>query len=223
MGLRAAMIIAGGLLLAGCVTRHTPAPVATNFPTSHQAKLQASAHWQVISDHMARELRTSLKTAPRRALYVQALQTSSFTQAAETHLITALVNDGFVVVKTPEPGALRVELETQVVAFSKNRPQYRYTGEPSILASGAWVLTGIEHSTTWLATTAIYAADAYHWFHSLFAPGPTPKAELIVTVSVADQQRYYARTTSVYYTSDEDRALYDAAFQPGHKFVLKDR
>jgi len=219
---RVALALAGGLLLAGCAIPYSPAPVATNFASTQQAKLQAAAHWGVIARHMATELRPTLQSAPKRSLYVMPLQASTFSRGVASHLVTALVNDGFVVLKTPEPGSLKIELDTQVVAFSASRPQYRYVGLPSALASGAWVLTGIDHSAEWLGTAAIYTYDAYRWFTAQFAPGATPKTEAIVTLSVADEARYYARTTSVYYTSDEDRALYDAALQPSKTFAVKD-
>jgi len=40
--------------------------------------------------------------------------------------------------------------------FAADRPQYRDVGLPGTLASGAWVLTGIDHSAEWLGTAAIY-------------------------------------------------------------------
>jgi hypothetical protein len=214
--------LASSLLLAGCAIPYSPVPVATNFTSTQQAKLQAAAHWGVIARHMATELRPTLQSAPKRPLYVMPLQASAFSRGVTTHLVTALVNGGFVVLKAPEAGSLKIELDTQVVPFTKDRPQYRYVGLPSTLASGAWVLTGIDHSPEWLGTAAIYTYDAYRWFTAQFAPGATPRTEAIVTLSVADESRYYARTTSVYYTSDEDRALYDAALQPSKTFVVKD-
>ncbi|MDY0963529.1 hypothetical protein [Massilia sp. CFBP9026] len=211
MAYRGASALAAGLLLAGCAMPYSPAPVATNFASTHQPKLQAAAHWGVIARHMATELGPTLKTAPSRSLYVEPLQLSIFSTGVKSHLVTALVNDGFVVVKNPVPGALKIELDTQVVAFSADRPQYRYAGLPTALASGAWVLTSIQHSPEWLLTAGVYGFDAHRWFTAQFAPGDTPRTEMIVTVSVADEQRYYTRNTSVYYTSDEDLALYDAA------------
>jgi hypothetical protein len=219
---RAMLALASGLLMAGCAIPYSPAPVATNFNSTQQLKLQAAAHWGVIARHMATQLRPTLHSAPKRPLYVMPLQSSTFSQGVATHLVTALVNDGFVVLKSPEPGSLKIELDTQVVKFAADRPQYRYVGLPSTLASGAWVLTGIDHSAEWLGTAAIYTYDAYRWFTAQFAPGATPKTEAIVTLSVADDSRYYARTTAVYYTDDDDRALYDAALQPSKTFAVKD-
>lgn len=223
MGIRAGLALAGALLVAGCAVPYSPAPVATNFPSTQQAKLQAAAHWGVIARHMVKELGPTLKVNARRAFYVAPMQGSTFSKAAATHLVTALVNEGYAVVKNPEPGVLKLELDTQVVAFSAKRPQYKFAGERTALVAGAWVLTGIDHTIEWLASAAIATEDAYSWFRSQFATGATPRTEIVVTLSVADEQRYYARTTSVYYTVDEDRALYDAAFQPSKTFAVRGR
>ncbi len=57
-----------------------------------------------------------------------------------------LVNQGYALVKVSEAKMLRIELDTQVVAFSPDRPQYKFAGERTALVAGAWVLTGVEHS-----------------------------------------------------------------------------
>lgn len=210
MAIRSGIGLLGALLMAGCATPYTPAPLATNYPTSTQAKAQAAAHWMAITSHIEQELLPTLKSTPNRRLYVAPGHTSAFNQALRGQLITALVKDGQVVAKNPD-GALTIDIDTQVVEFSPNRPQYKFTGEHSALAAGAWVITGIDHTNPWLATVAIAGHDAYSWFHAQFAPGATPKTEIIVTVSVSDAQRYIARSTSVYYVTDSDRSLYGAA------------
>lgn len=221
MRFRAGLALCGALLAAGCAVPYSPAPVATNFPSTQQAKLQAAAHWGVIARHMAGQLAPSLKVNAQRPLYVRTQQSSPFAQGVGSHLVTALVNQGYTVVKVPDANTLRIELDTQVVAFSSKRPQYKFSGERSALVAGAWVLTGIEHTVQGLASAVIAGQDAYAWFHSQFAPGATPKTEIIVNLSLADDSRYYARSTAVYYTSDSDRALYDAAFQPSRTFAVR--
>jgi hypothetical protein len=52
------------------------------------------------------------------------------------------------------------------------------------------------------------AYDSYNWFNDQFAPGATPRTEIILTVSVTDQYRYLARNSSAYYVADSDRPLY---------------
>jgi hypothetical protein len=210
MATRTAPGILLALLTSGCAVNYSPVPLATNYPTSTQARAQAAAHWVAITAHLEKELVTSLQANPNRALYVAPAQATAFNHAVTAQLITSLVNDGKVVAKAPA-GALRVDIDTQVVAFAADRPQYRFSGERSALAVGAWAITGVQHTLPWMATVAIFGEDAYSWFRSGFASGATPKTEIIVTVSVSDEQRYFARSTSVYYVTDSDRSLYAAA------------
>ena len=210
MDKKAALSILGAMLVAGCAIPYSPVPLATNAATSKQAKLQAAAHWKAISSHIEKELTPALKKSPNIPLYIDALQPTSFNQAMAGQLITSLVSDGYVVSKTPN-AALKVEIDTQVVEFTANRPQYKFAGERSALVGGAWVLTEIDHSVPWLASVAIVGEDAYSWFRSEFSSGATPKTEIIVTISVSDERRYYARYTSVYYVTDNDRQLYEVA------------
>lgn len=168
----------------------------------------AAAHWKAISAHIEHQLSPALRNAPRMPLYVQPLQATPFNQTLSSQMITSLVNDGFVVSRVPE-GALLVEIDTQAVEFTKDRPQYKTTGERSALAAGLWVLTDIQpHTVQWFATAAIFTQDAYAWFQSQFGPGETPKTEIVISVGVSSEQRYYARSTAVYYTTDSDRMLY---------------
>lgn len=207
---KTAITLFGATLIAGCALPYSPVPLATNPATSKQAKLQAVAHWEAMSRHIGNELAPTLKNSPDLPLFVDTVQATPFNQAVAGQLITTLVNSGHVVSKTPT-AALKIEIDTQVVAFSANRPQYKFAGERSAIVSGAWVITAVNHTVAGIATAAIVGEDAYSWFHSEFAPGDTPKTEIVVTVSVSDERRYYARYTSVYYVTDSDRLLYEVA------------
>jgi hypothetical protein len=209
MALKTAMALAAGLtLLAGCASRYTPTPLAANFPTTKQAKLQAAYHWGVISDNIEKRVVAELKKSPPRPVYInEPKDATPFQHALATQLTTSLVNDGHVVSRTPA-GSLKVEMDVQAVTFSANRPQYRYHGERAILGSGVWLLSEIEAPALLNVAVGAGAWDAYDWFNAQFAPGDTPKTEIIVTVSVSDQYRYVARSTSAYYVADSDRILY---------------
>jgi len=203
---KAATATALAAALAGCAVPYSPAPIATNFPVAAQQKLQAAAHWTVIADHIEQRLVTDMKKYPLRPFYIaEESGESPFRKAVTNQLITSLVKDGYVVSRTPA-GAWNVELDVQAVTFTPNRPQYRYSGAATAIATGVWVLSDIDPTVGAVALAG--GADAYHWFHSQFAPGATPKTELIVTVSVGDQFRYHARSASAYYVADSDRALY---------------
>jgi len=192
--------------LAGCAVPYSPTPVATNFPTARQEKLQAAAHWHTIADHIEQRVVTDMKKHPQRPFFIaEDTDPTPFKKALTNQLVTSLVKDGFTVARTPA-GAWKLELDIQAVTFTAKRPQYRYSGASTALATGVWVLSDIDPMVGLVGLAG--AADAFHWFNSQFAPGATPKTELIVTLSVGDQYRYYARSTSAYYVADTDRALY---------------
>ncbi|MES2160103.1 MAG: hypothetical protein V4476_03005 [Pseudomonadota bacterium] len=208
MALKTAMALAAGMLLAGCASRYTPAPVATNFPTTKQAKLQAAYHWGVISDNIEKSIVAELKKSPPRPVFLnEAREPTPFQRALTTQLTTSLVNDGYAVTRSPA-GSLKIDMDVQAVTFTANRPQYRYHGERAALASGVWVLSEIEAPVLAAVAVGAGAWDSYDWFNAQFAPGATPRTEIIVTVSVSDQFRYVARSTSAYYVADSDRILY---------------
>ena len=194
-------------VVAGCATPYSEAPLATNFPTGKQPKLQAAAHWNVIAQDIAQQLTATIKAkSGTPALYVtQSAGQSEFDRAFSNQLISALLAHGFVVQKNPE-GALVVEIDTQPVQFSANRPQYRYAGAATALTAGVWALQ--QASAAGIATAAIAGTDAYMWFQSEFATGATPQMEILVNTSVTDRLQYLARNTSVYYVADADAMLY---------------
>jgi len=207
MALKTAMALAAGLVLSGCAARYTPTPLAANFPTTKQAKLQAAYHWGVVSDSIEKRLVAQLKKSPPRPVFInQPADSNAFQRALVTQLTTSLVNDGYVVTRTPA-GSLKIDLDIQAVTFAPDRPQYRPIGERMSLPGG---VSMAELSPAPLSTEeAINAGwDPYDLNNAQFAPGETPKTEIIVTLSVSDQYRYLARTTSAYYVADSDRELY---------------
>lgn len=194
-------------LLAGCATPYSEAPLATNFPTTKQSKLQAASHWNVIAGDIAQQMSAGLRE--KRPLYVNlsAVRTT-FDRAFANQLISALVAEGFPV-RTSPAGALSVEVDTQAVRFSANRPQYRYVGAPTALMTGVWALHSAEATVGAVLYAGVAAADAYAWFQSEFATGDTPQTEMIVTISVSDGNQYLARSTNIYYVADSDSRLYE--------------
>jgi hypothetical protein len=194
-------------LVMGCATPFSETPLVTNFPTTHQQKLQAAAHWNVIAGDVARQISASLKDKRPQFVNQESVRTD-FDRAFSNQLISALVAGGFTVMKTPA-GALRVDVDTQAVNFSANRPQYKYAGLPTALTAGVWALHLGEATAGAAFSAAVVSADAYAWFHSEFASGATPQTEIIITASVSDDSRYVARSTSIYYVADTDRGMYE--------------
>jgi hypothetical protein len=210
---KTAAILISGALLAGCAGRqipqtpYSPAPVANNFPTSNQYTLQASAHWAAIAQHIEQGLAADLKKSPPRPFFIAEPppQASPFQRALSAQLVSALVRDGHVVSRTPA-GSFKIDIDVQALTFAPGRTQYRYPGEPTAIATGVLALTAVKPVLGVIAGVAAY--DAYQYQHAKFDAGSTPQTELLVTVSVSDQYRYYARNSSAYYVADSDRTLY---------------
>jgi hypothetical protein len=222
MATKTAALIITGALLTGCAGTeieqmpYTPAPVATNFPTTNQYKLQAAGHWTAIAQHIEQILAADLKKGPKRPFFIAepSPQAAPFQRALAVQLTSALVRGGHVVSRTPA-GSLKVDIDVQALTFSPGRSQYRYPGEPTLIAVGVLALTALTVAEPVAGVVAGFAAkDAYHYTHAKFDQGATPQTELLVTVSVSDQYRYYARSSSAYYVADTDRTLYGFPPEP---------
>ena len=195
------------MVVTGCAMPYSEAPLATNFPTTKQPKLQAASHWNVIASDVAKRMAGRIE--PKQPLFVnQSAAKTAFDRAFSSQLISALVAEGFIVSKTAQ-GALSVDIDTQAVRFTANRPQYKHAGTATALTAGVWALRQGEATGAVALATAIVAADAYTWFRSEFSTGETPQTEIIVTTSVTNNTRFIARDTSVYYVADSDSRLYE--------------
>ncbi len=133
---------------------------------------------------------------------------SAFAQAFRSSFITALVNSGVSVAKSPR-GATEIDFEIQAVKFSPRRPDGRFYSA-TVIYGGLWGLAGVWDSASPGAAgaLAVGAFDAYRWLTSELASGPTPQMEVIVTVSASDGNQYLGRATNVYYVADSDALLY---------------
>lgn len=198
--------------VTGCVTPYSETPVATNFQTTSQHKLQAAAHWAVISNDLTNKIKANMESVVTKdqAVYVSSTTTSPFSHAVVGEIIASLVTDGFNVVKTAKD-AVNIEVETQVLEFSANRLQARKAGIPTALASGVWALAEVHATAAGAATAIIATVDGLSYFNSENASGGTPKTEIIINVSASDDNRFLAVTRGTYYVSDSDKGLYLAA------------
>lgn len=181
-------------VLAGCAAPpYSPTPLATNFPSAEQNKLQAAAHWAAIAKHLEQQLVEEMRKGPQRPYFIhENPQATPFQRALTSQIISSLVRDGYVVSRSPA-GALRIDLDVQALTFSSERQQYRPSFTSNMISNGVWVAS---------------RQDPTAKSRSAFAPGVTPRTELIITVSVSDQYRYYARSSNAYYVADSDRGLY---------------
>lgn len=237
-----ALTIAVATSLAGCAVRgihsagqgsypeRNEVPIAANFQTTTQLKLQAAEHWRRVANDSADELIKSFQRGgaciPKNGCTTLYLRRSCETtgclpQSCDTtfnrvffnEFLTALVGLGYQVSATPAASSAVVEIDIQAVGFSANRPQYRYAGEPVELGPGIWALRDrnslIDNQGNTAPRTAGYDSN---WYRTEFAAGATPRNELVISVSaMSPAKTYLARNTRVYYTSDADAALYSCS------------
>ncbi len=218
-----ALIVAGSLLVTGCTAPFTEAPVATNFEATEQRKLQSAYHWQVIADDAARQLLQQLESTlctpnqpvctrglhEGKKLYIRPQETDNqFHRAFRTSLMSALIKANvFRITKNPyDKDVLVINVDTEYVRWADRARRDPVMGEMTTLTSGLWVLRNayrnISPGTAMVG--AAVSADVYFAANAKYAKGPRPKHELMVSVTAADQQYFYANVTNVYYTTERD-------------------
>ncbi|ENO95490.1 hypothetical protein [Thauera phenylacetica] len=159
----AAALLAGGCALPVHQDSAANAPAAVS-----QSALHSAAHWNGLARDVAQRL--SARLAPQTALFVnQHADASAFDRAFSTQLITALLEAGHPVLRTPA-GALRVGVDTQV------KPGVDATGALEVIVS-----TSVTDSSQFIAReTGVFRADAADEALYLAAPQARSKSFQIV-------------------------------------------
>ncbi len=229
---RIALSVTAVLLLSACaraviytdapqmVAPNNEVPVATNFQTSTQRKLQSGEHWNLIARDSAKAIYESMQKGgvciPRstecRPVFVRTPEyLTEFSRAFYNQLKTALVENGVAVAKRNQPGAVEMDIDVQPVKFTGNRPQYRYAGVATELGDGVWALRDVAdmNPTDASLSPSPPLAGSNVWLRTQFASGQTPQTEIVVTLSLSDARTYMARSTNIYYVADSDAQLYD--------------
>jgi len=173
--IRLGLAAVGLLGLVSC----TPIPLATAYPVTLQPKMQAAEHWQALAADFAIRI-ASIPNPYNRPIYLvrkyhgggySSNQISapfteafgSFTEVFESYLANVLVSSGRVVTSSPL-GARIVDYSVQPVIHGRGHDLYPSTSIPLDAVAGAFDLI----------------------VGSYVSPS---RAEIIVTVAVADQDR----------------------------------
>lgn len=192
---------------------YSEVPIAANFKTSSQEKLQAAGHWSLISEDLSKKLQENMaqKVDKTNAIYISATNYAPFNQAVVDELISSLISSGYNIVKRPND-AIKIDVNTQVLQFSPNRLQAKSIGIPTLITTGLWTSAEIGSITgAGVATAAIAGSEALAYMNSDRASGPTPKTEIIVDITVSNEINYIAKSRGTYYVADTDTWLYQAA------------
>lgn len=214
-----------------CAPKYSSVPTVTKFDISEQNKLQAAKHWELIAKNISKNLKADIqaKVSKSEKIYVNSVQKSAFTRSVTLEVIASLTKEGYRVIKPRNPEnvnsetyAVKIDIETEVLEFSKGRKQADNIGLPSLITSGLWVLDALDATPARGVTLAAYGFDTYNWFNQKKLGGDAPKTEIIVDLVTSKNDEYISITKDIYYVSDTDKRLYEAAedvFMKKYKIV----
>jgi len=201
------------MMLAACATPYSETPLAGNFATTNQNKLQASSHWLLIAKDVAEQIKLGTDKVGAPVYVTPPSQNSKFSHVFYDQVITSLVNQGVIVRRVHDATVQVVDIDTQLVRFSPDREQNRRFTSMAALAAGVSALYGVNWASgTKAAVGGIAATAGYDWLSWVdqeYAKGKTPSYELIITTSLTKNAQYLARRTDAYYINDSDAPLYN--------------
>lgn len=208
------------LSLIGCAS---PVPVAQTFPVSYQKVAQTARHWDVVAEDIVTQTVAAIDANPvlqKRSIFIpRAPGASAFDTSFRDFLINQMVNRGLPVsvCKTvPDQKAgfqmegpeVEVSYEARIIRHKDELPQYR-PGLLTAIAAGVAVL----HNAT---AVSLSRGDANVGLIGLGAAADlgighlasATRTELVVTTTIAENNRFILRRSDIYYVPDGDADLF---------------
>jgi len=200
--------------LSGCTNlytnnRFTPRPLAQNFETSYQNKLQAALHWDVLAANEAAEIAkvwSSQSIDPTQTISLeQPSNPSDFSKAYKKMLTSHLLENGIRVSRTN--GAYILSYEIQVIKH-KHQDDMPY---PAGTYSAVYLISLVPN---FVLTMTPFIAD---WFLARNRDATTPNTEVLVTTEIQKGDEIIQSSTSAYYFNPGEKSLYD---EKNHTFLV---
>lgn len=208
------------LSVFGCAS---PVPVAENFPVSYQKVARTASHWDVIADDVVAQTAATIGATPvlqKRGVFVaRSTRNAAFDVAFRDFLINRMVGRGLPVsvCKTTSPSAtgfsmegpdVDVQYEARIIRHGADMPQYR-PGLLTSLAAGIAVLRNIdasnlsrgEENASLIAFGALADVGVGHLARAT-------RTELLITTTIAENNRFIMRRSDIYYVPDFDMKLF---------------
>lgn len=199
----------------GCAA---PQPVAENFPISYQKVARTAKHWDIVADDVVSQTAGVLASAQElqgRGVFVPpTARNTVFDATLRDFLINRMVDRGVPVSVCPVGGAgmisnpdVNVRYETRIIGHA-DISHYR-PGLLTALAGGIFVGRSISEAnvhpdTVGVASFGLLAlADAA----AGYVAKPT-HTELVITTTIAENNRFLMRRSDVYYVPDGDVNLF---------------
>lgn len=216
-------IVAACVAVAGCAA---PVPVAEHFPLSQQRVARTAQHWDVVAADVVAQTATALHSHPalkgRPVVVGNGFRQTPFNVAFRNFLTNHLVNSGAAVNVCrvgsvvqggfiADPAEVQVTYEVQHIQHA-TAPYYR-PGLLTALTAGVVVgraiavshFDGTEASLLALGLAGLADVGLGH------SARPT-RTELIITTTIADQNRFIMRRSDIYYVPEGDTALFVSGY-----------
>lgn len=199
------------LLLGGCGT-NSQYPLASTYPISHQQKMQAAHHWDVLAENEAKRIAATVSGSTRPVHVLPPATKTPFTTGFHSLLVSQLVKQGVNVVTTAGD-ARHVEYDVQVIRHSDRGYLRPEPGTYTMLTASVAVIHEAAHNMSHAGVLALPAAVAADEGSGHIVTGPL-NTEVIITVKVADNNQLLMSDSSIYYINAADSAHYAKSGKP---------
>lgn len=219
---RAMCLVPLAVCIVGIFGCASPTPVAQNFPLTYQKVARTAQHWDIVADDVVNTTIQAINSNPvlqHRPLFVSRnVDASAFDASFRDFLITNMVqrnmevnvchSDSLQKSGFMDANPVQVEYEARVIYHRAGVSNY-LPGGAVMLGAGVEVLRNIaesdlsNHSTiasTLGVTAAIDVARSYIT--------RATNTELILTTTIAENNRFVMRRSDVYYLPDKDINLF---------------
>lgn len=207
-------------ILFGCAS---PVPVAQNFPVTSQKVARTAHHWDVVANDVVDQTIAAINATPvlqNRAIFIPRItDASAFDASFRDFLITNMVNRNLPVnvcdssslqksdfmLENPE---VQIHYEARIVQHRAGVPKY-VPGLFTALGAGVAVLHNAAASdlTRGQENLGIIGFGALLDLARANVAVPT-STELLLTTTIAENNRFIMRRSDIYYVPDGDVNLF---------------
>lgn len=224
------------------------APKAVSQGFSHQEKLEAAHHWEVLAQDFSTQLSMYLEKNPLNKIaagyvipgvpapqnpyiYIQTNDRSPFGKTFRQSLVTELTKRGYPIAYRPDE-ALTLRWSVQKITYKADRKMNRTPGTFTALSALGYGVYKLGSETSAFGATLLAGAfldtldqGGEHLFENM-----APKSEINLAVTISQNGVLLARQSEIYYVHAEDIDRHYAnipdfegqkeAVLPGKRFIV---
>jgi hypothetical protein len=199
------LVICAAASMTACVSTDGVS-VPVSFPAASQYKLKSAAHWKLIAEDVAAQIKQPLVAQSQTAtpVYIEEpAQPTPFERNFSPMLRDALLAQGLKV-STQNKDAAILKVQLNKVSHVAT---YR-TGTLTFLGGSLLVMRDIITHDSTILTNAGGALAAISADMAMTHLRPPPDLEMVLAVSVQKDGQYLASNTQIYYLLSEDQYMY---------------